>query len=159
MILTLIPSKFFKHLGLSDERNWRINTFLSPVLIIVFLSCINFSNNGVSFLGLKINGFCIFKKVFNLPCPVCGLTHSINSVLHLNIAESLHFHLLGFPIVIFLLILIFYRIITFFRLVPYLPLGNEMLFAKKIDSYFFSILVCFWVIDGLFLIKGGGVWQ
>lgn len=159
MFLTLIPAIILKSFRISNETKWRVNTFFSAILTIVMLYCIVFVQNSISLFGFKIIGFCIFKRILNLFCPVCGLTHSINSALHLNIAESLYYHPLGLPILISLLMLIFYRILTFSRLIPYLPLEREILFAKKIDSYFFSILVCFWVINNLFLIKGGGLWQ
>jgi len=158
MILTLIPAIILKPLNISDGTKWRINTFFSAILTIIILYYIVFIQNSISLFGFKIGGFCIFKRIINLPCPVCGLTHSINSALHLNIMESLYYHPLGLPILISLLIPIFYRILTFSRLIPYLSLEREILFAKKIDSHFFSILVCFWVINNLVL-KGGRLWQ
>ena len=39
--------------------------------------------------------FCMFKRVFRLPCPGCGLTRSVSSVLHGDFLKSWHYHPLG----------------------------------------------------------------
>ena len=38
---------------------------------------------------------CMFKRVFSLPCPGCGLTRSVSSVLHGDFLKSWHYHPLG----------------------------------------------------------------
>ncbi|MFQ5709630.1 MAG: DUF2752 domain-containing protein [bacterium] len=46
---------------------------------------------------------CPFFLLFNLPCPACGLTRSMSSLLHLQIGKSLHFHPLGGLVLFFLI--------------------------------------------------------
>ena len=39
---------------------------------------------------------CIFHHLFDIPCPACGLTRSIGSLLNLEWSKSLSYHPLGF---------------------------------------------------------------
>jgi len=45
---------------------------------------------------------CPFKLILGLPCPGCGMTRSVVTLLHGDLAASLHFHPLGLPLVLFL---------------------------------------------------------
>jgi hypothetical protein len=38
---------------------------------------------------------CMFKRMFSLPCPGCGLTRSVSSVLHVDFMKSWSYHPLG----------------------------------------------------------------
>jgi len=46
---------------------------------------------------------CIFKNLFGLPCPGCGMTRSITSAVHGDISGSFSHHRLGLLTVIFIL--------------------------------------------------------
>ncbi len=46
---------------------------------------------------------CPTKWIFHLPCPACGLTRSMSSLLHLEVGKSLAFHPLGGLVLFFLL--------------------------------------------------------
>lgn len=51
---------------------------------------------------------CVFKKVFGLACPGCGLTRSLTMLFEGNILLSLYYNILTIPlIIIFLLLLLF----------------------------------------------------
>lgn len=54
----------------------------------------------------KIHLYCLFKKVFNIQCPICGMTRAVKSLLQLNIITSLHYNLLVIPVLVFLAIII-----------------------------------------------------
>ena len=41
-------------------------------------------------------GFCLFRTVTGLPCPSCGSTRSVVSILHGDVAGSVHWNLLGY---------------------------------------------------------------
>ena len=60
--------------------------------IIVILPIIIFIFN------IKIE--CIFKNVFNIACPGCGLTHAYNELLKLNIVASLKYNILAIPLML-----------------------------------------------------------
>ncbi len=47
---------------------------------------------------------CLFKKIFNIPCPVCGLTRSFKLIMHLQILESFEYNILGIPLFILLIL-------------------------------------------------------
>ncbi|MCD4679404.1 MAG: DUF2752 domain-containing protein [Bacteroidales bacterium] len=49
-------------------------------------------------------GFCIIKHVTNIPCPSCGSTRSILSILKGNLSESLYWNPIG--MILFLIIVI-----------------------------------------------------
>jgi hypothetical protein len=50
---------------------------------------------------------CMFKRVFSLPCPGCGLTRSVASVLHGDFLKSWSYHPLGIFFVGAALLLVF----------------------------------------------------
>ena len=41
-------------------------------------------------------GVCLFRAVTGIPCPSCGSTRSVISILHGDLAGSVHWNLLGF---------------------------------------------------------------
>jgi hypothetical protein len=44
---------------------------------------------------------CIFKKIFGISCPSCGMTRAFISIKNLDIIKSLEYNILTLPIVIF----------------------------------------------------------
>ena len=50
---------------------------------------------------------CPFSFLFDLPCPACGLTRSMSSLLHLELGKSFFFHPLGGLVVLFLVTCLF----------------------------------------------------
>ena len=51
--------------------------------------------------GLRFSA-CIFYHITGLPCPVCGLTRSMSSVMHFELLKSLAYHPLGILVLAFL---------------------------------------------------------
>jgi hypothetical protein len=51
--------------------------------------------------------FCPFKIFTGLPCPGCGLTRSVVTLLHGDPTASVYFHPLGVPLVLMLAVLAF----------------------------------------------------
>ena len=49
-------------------------------------------------------GLCIFKHVTDLPCPSCGSTRSVVSILHGNFREALSINPLGIPVALIMLL-------------------------------------------------------
>ena len=41
---------------------------------------------------------CIFKMIFDIPCPGCGLTRGFISILHLDFVEAMEYHVLSVPL-------------------------------------------------------------
>lgn len=46
---------------------------------------------------------CLFHHLFKLPCPACGLTRSMSSILNLEWTKSFFYHPLGGIVLIYLL--------------------------------------------------------
>ena len=70
--------------------------------ILILLSIILFAFICISGT-IKID--CIFKKIFNISCPACGLTRSITALLKLDIISSFKYNIFG-PI-LFIVTIIF----------------------------------------------------
>lgn len=54
---------------------------------------------------------CLFKHIFKISCPICGITRGIKCILKFKIIESFKYNLLSIPV--FLSIFLFYIIYIF----------------------------------------------
>ncbi len=72
------------HGHLIDRRYQLLALF---VLVVLFL----LPSDGIGIV------LCPLKNLSGLDCPTCGLTRSVSSLLHLDFASSLSYHLLGAP--------------------------------------------------------------
>lgn len=43
---------------------------------------------------------CVFKKIFHISCPGCGLTRSFRCIFNLDLIGSIRYNILGIPIFI-----------------------------------------------------------
>ncbi len=48
---------------------------------------------------------CVFKSIFKIPCPGCGLTRAFKALLHFQIDTAFHFHAFSIPIFLLLFFL------------------------------------------------------
>lgn len=68
---------------------------LINILILVF---------GISFVILAIGNIirfeCIFKYLFDISCPGCGLTRSFRAIIDLNFYKAFSYNILGIPLFI-----------------------------------------------------------
>ena len=48
----------------------------------------------------KVNVECLFKKIFHISCPGCGLTRSFRSILNLDFINAFKYNILGIPLFI-----------------------------------------------------------
>ena len=68
---------------------------------------------GISYYLIKIRNItipCFFKYITNIPCPGCGLTRSILSILNLDIVSAIKYNILGIPLFITIILLNIYLI-------------------------------------------------
>ncbi len=84
----------------------------------------------------KLN--CVFKKIFGISCPACGLTRSIKSLLKLDIITSFKYNIFG-PI-LFLLFVIF--IIFMFRDIIKNEDNTIKCTYKLLAKYYYIIIIC-----------------
>ena len=51
----------------------------------------------------KVNVECLFKKIFHISCPGCGLTRSFRSILNLDFINAFKYNILGIPLFILII--------------------------------------------------------
>lgn len=73
MEIAACPRWILEYLGIHDRMQQHVSVFLSSVLALAFIPLVHY-----------IPHFCLMQKLFGLPCPGCGVCHSILSILHLN---------------------------------------------------------------------------
>lgn len=82
-------------LDFPEEIRFRLPAFAALVIIVLLPS------EGMGVL------LCPFSFLFDLPCPACGLTRSMSSLLHLELGKSFFFHPLGGLVVLLLVTCLF----------------------------------------------------
>ncbi|MFB0565961.1 MAG: DUF2752 domain-containing protein [Candidatus Aminicenantaceae bacterium] len=60
--------------------------------------------------GIPLPDTCTFRNLTGLPCPGCGLTRSIVSAMHGDLAMSFTFHRLGLLTLVYVFIQFVYRL-------------------------------------------------
>ena len=65
---------------------------------------------GISFIWIVTNGIikleCVFKSLFSVRCPGCGLTRSFRSILNLDFYNAFNYNILGIPLFIIGIVII-----------------------------------------------------
>lgn len=112
-------------------------------LIIFFIFLIIF----FLLILLKFNIPCYFKKIFSIPCPSCGLTRSIFSILNLNIIKSIYYNILGIPIFVITIITYLLILIDIIKKENYLT--SFWLFLSKKYKFIIILLVISFFINNI----------
>ncbi len=139
-ILPTVPTVVMWQRILSKDQNaWRMR------MLLMFCA---FLLGGFLFSYLESNvGWCLIKKFLGIPCPVCGLTHSIMSFLCGHTADSLTQHPLG-PIVGVVcagFCVYFGTVLVFDRQIK-ISWSTEASVFRTITSIIFAGLISFWVM-------------
>ena len=108
----------------------------NTIIILLVLSIIFILN----FFGIRI---CPFFNIFKIPCPGCGLTRSIKSILSGHIIEGMKYNVLGIPLI---LIFIIYIILILSKKKKYL---DSLLYKNKRILILVSIIITIivWIIN------------
>lgn len=60
--------------------------------------------SGILFIYIVVSGMipfeCLFKKLFDIRCPGCGLTRSFRDIINLNFGSAIKYNILGIPLFI-----------------------------------------------------------
>ena len=113
----------------------------------------------VGFLGLTAGGIfftlvaiptggpvlCTFKRLTGIGCPGCGLTRSISAMMHFRIAEALHWHLFGPPVVVVVLLMWILLGLSLVTRKAYYPDANSRWLNLSVLSAG-GILVVYWIV-------------
>lgn len=95
---------------------------------------------GISYYLIKIRNItipCFFKYITNIPCPGCGLTRSILSILNLDIVSAIKYNILGIPLFITIILLNIYLI----KDIIYNKKSTITLINKILNNYKIIILL------------------
>lgn len=111
----------------------------NSIHLLLFLGCLT----GYTWLYLQLSnpsfhhpaaGICILKQTTGIPCPSCGSTRAILSILHGDFLQAFQWNPLGFLLILFLIVLPVWILIDLFRkddsLLRYF-LKTEQLFRQK----------------------------
>ena len=106
---------------------------LKNILILLFSNLFIFLS-----VSNKIKLECIFKKLFKISCPACGLTRSIKSLLKLDIISSFKYNIFGPLLFIIYIIFIIFLIIDIIK-----NKDKTIKYTYKIlDKYYYIIIIC-----------------
>ena len=97
----------------------------------------------VFFIYLVVNVFdldCIFKSIFGIRCPGCGLTRAFRSILSGNLIKAFKYNILSIPIFISIIVIFISMIIDII-----LNRINTIKYIDKLFSkyYVFIIIIIF----------------
>ena len=80
---------------------------------------------------------CLFKSIYNIQCPGCGMTRAFKCILSLDIIGSLSYNILAIPLFIFF---IFILVSLIFDIIK-----NEKTFENKLikflEKYYIIIII------------------
>jgi len=96
---------------------------------------------GILFIFITTNGYikfnCIFKSLFSVCCPGCGLTRSFKAILNFDLYDAFKYNILGIPL--FLLC-----IITFIGLIIDIIKNKDAtikFYFKIFTKYYIGIII------------------
>jgi hypothetical protein len=81
MEIDVCPRWLLTKLGVPLEAQPHLGVLLSTLLAIV-----------ISPVLIRLPHFCLMQKLLHIPCPGCGVLHSLNSVLHLDFLGAWRFN-------------------------------------------------------------------
>jgi hypothetical protein len=86
--------------------------------------------------------FCIFKAIFAIDCPGCGVIRGTIALLNFDFIDALNYNPLSFSFIIFL----FFEIINkALAAIKKIQLKNAVLFSKINNNSFIFFVFFFWI--------------
>lgn len=147
MDISFLPKAILRKfvIGETEQINW--NVLLSNTLIIFIGGTLFFCN--IRFYD-KIPHLCLFKELFGIPCPGCGILRSISELVRLHFLDSLHYN----PVGIIILISIFSQTVTRFLLIIGWLSQNFVNRETKIMNFIIiTLLLTNWIINLVLTLK------
>ncbi len=94
----------------------------------------------IIFIWLMVSGTihysCIFKRIFNICCPGCGLTRSFRCILNFDFIEAIKYNILGIPLFICSII---FSIMLIFDIIKNNDIGIKSI-MKIFNNYYLIII-------------------
>ncbi len=90
---------------ISEIKKHYLYIFIYYLSLFIFLSTFNIIDGTVKNISLIGKLFCPFEKITGISCPLCGISRSVAYASRFEIMNSLKMHLMGIPVLIFLIFL------------------------------------------------------
>lgn len=90
---------------------------------------------------------CIFKNLTNIPCPGCGLGRATLALFNGNFIQSFHYHILGIPLTIFVIISFFLLLFDAIRGKDRFVSKINQLITWKVYILFLFLTLLSWYIN------------
>lgn len=119
------------------------NRFLKFIIFIVETSFAYIA----LFSNVKLH--CIFKAIFHIPCPVCGLTRAFKSIIKLDLIGAYHYNALS--VIIFILLLVF-NLYLLYDIVMNKKKTNE--FINSLGKNYILIIIILLINEIINIIRG-----
>ncbi len=117
----------------------------SKQIMLAFLILLLFGALAIFLLDIN----CIFKSIFGIPCPGCGLTRAFRAIFHGNFLEAEKYNILSIPILIFYL---FFSILIIIDLIK--KTNKTEILLKRISNHYILIIIIV-IINWIINIKRG----
>ena len=106
----------------SEQRYWRFRMFLLHVAMLLA---------PVTLLVAHARGYgvCLFKTIFGIDCPACGITRSVMAMFNGSMTEAFRFHPAG-PVVLGIV-----GIITLYLAIVLFTKHKGMNWWKEVKAY------------------------
>lgn len=125
-----------------DQRRWRVRMLvlhgamlIGPGVLLVVHEC--FGINGL--------GVCVFRSVFGVECPACGITHSVMALLRGHVGEAFRIHPAGPVIVGILALMASYLIVALLAEQKGAEWAKEVRVYGVLDRLAAGVLLAGWV--------------
>jgi hypothetical protein len=99
MEIAIVPRFIIDRLVSDEEGRAALNALLSSALVLVF---IRLTGSFPASTG-KLPHTCLFRRLFGIPCPGCGVTASLQAASRLDFRASVRHNPAGLPILAFFL--------------------------------------------------------
>ena len=88
---------------------------------------------------------CIFKSIFHIPCPGCGLTRAFKLILKGHFIQSLKYSVLALPILLFLVL---YLITLIYDIIKKTDINSKYLnFFVKHYKFILVLVLISWILN------------
>ncbi len=133
---------------ISSKQAWKIRGILFGTVMFALLTTIFYPYNLIRYFFPEFfnqNSACIILNVFGIPCPFCGMSHSLYEFSHLNFTRSIYYNpssVIFFPFLTFVCLSIFILSVFKYKI--------SVTFSKKMFIISVLILISIWILNIFF---------
>ncbi|MEI8353595.1 MAG: DUF2752 domain-containing protein [Lentisphaerota bacterium] len=128
-----------------DQRNWRVRMLVLHGAMLAAPLALLVAHMRFQFCGL---GVCLFRWVFGVDCPGCGITRSAMALLNGDVIGAFRLHPAGPLVVSLIALIVAYLVLALFTRFRGLEWRKEVQAFTGIEMLAFSALVIGWLGKG-----------